>query len=253
MDNLGWCWAKWHIRIKLYDTNMRWQINHCLSASTERGQYYHRPHTHTPHILLVLNHCEKRKTAISIISRSPRALALVWSSCRGRRSLTTLTIWLRCHRKSIFSRLGAPVNSWMEMLHVDLFTADCGLASQSFCHMEHWNPVKTDWVIIESRFSHAWKHRWIVEWTCCKSIYPRPVGAVCARHFDISHIQIDSKMGDAARQFILPQLERFAPVILIYHTFKSTQKGRVIVENRVPVVIRLDVIQTSHTSIQSRR
>jgi hypothetical protein len=25
---------------KLDDTNLRWQINHCLSTSTERGQYY---------------------------------------------------------------------------------------------------------------------------------------------------------------------------------------------------------------------
>jgi hypothetical protein len=66
---------------KLDDTNLRWQINDA-SARALRGVSIITDQTHTPHILLVLNHWEKRKSAMGIISRSPSALALVWSSCR---------------------------------------------------------------------------------------------------------------------------------------------------------------------------
>jgi hypothetical protein len=45
-------------------------------------------------------------------------------------------------------------------------------------------------------FSIAWRHRCVAEWTCCASIYPRPVRAYRARHLDISHVEIDPKMAE---------------------------------------------------------
>jgi hypothetical protein len=57
--------------------------------------------------------------------------------------------------KSVFSRLGAPVKSWMDMLHVDLSMAAWIVACYSFWCMEHWNRSKNGWVIVKNRGLHS--------------------------------------------------------------------------------------------------
>jgi hypothetical protein len=126
--------------------------------------------------------------------------------------------------KLIFSCCGAPVNSWIGMLYVDLCRVGCWcIVSQSFWCMQHWNRWRNGWLSVENLIFCCCgaPGENIVKWACRTLLYARQVGALQARHFAMWNITSTEK----AKRYLAER--RFIHALIpdtVYCAFTNSRK-----------------------------